>query len=191
MLGMLSRTGQCHSFGAEADGYVPGEGVGVVVLKPLDQAENDEDLIYGVIKASSVNHGGRTNGFTVPNPAAQAGVIAKTLRKANISPLSISYIEAHGTGTQLGDPIEIDGLSKAFAEVLSKSAGGLVAGASGPWCALGSVKSNIGHLEGAAGIAGLTKILLQMKHRQLVPSLHAESTRTSISHAPRFFCKGR
>ena len=110
-------TGRCHSFGAEADGYVPGEGVGAVVLKPLDQAEKDGDFIYGVIKASAINHGGRTNGFSVPNPAAQADVIAQTLRKAGLDPRSISYLEAHGTGTELGDPIEVDGLAKAFTEL--------------------------------------------------------------------------
>ena len=179
-LGMLSPTGRCHSFGAEADGYVPGEGVGAVVLKPLDQAEKDGDFIYGVIKASAINHGGRTNGFSVPNPAAQADVIAQTLRKAGLDPRSISYLEAHGTGTELGDPIEVDGLTKAFTELLRERNVEAPSVYRKSWCALGSVKSNIGHLEAAAGIAGLTKILLQMRHRQLVPSLHAESVNPNI-----------
>ncbi len=167
-LGMLSPTGQCRSFGAGADGYVPGEGVGAVVLKPLNQAEQDGDFIYGVIKASAINHGGRTNGFTMPNPAAQAAVIMQTLRNACLDPRSISYIEAHGTGTELGDPIEVDGLTKAFSELI-RERDGEIAASWKPWCALGSAKSNIGHLEAAAGIAGLTKILLQMRHRQTHP----------------------
>ncbi len=182
-LGMLSPTGQCRSFGAQADGYVPGEGVGAVVLKSLDQAEKNGDFIYGVIKASAINHGGRTNGFSVPNPAAQAEVIMQTLRKADLDPRSISYIEAHGTGTKLGDPIEVDGLTKAFSELLRERNGEATPASWRPWCALGSVKSNIGHLEAAAGVAGLTKILLQMRHRQLLPSLHAESINPNIDFA--------
>ena len=178
-LGMLSPTGQCRSFGAGADGYVPGEGVGAIVLKPLNQAEQDGDFIYGVIKGSAINHGGRTNGFTMPNPAAQAAVIMQTLRNARLDPRSISYVEAHGTGTELGDPIEVDGLTKAFTELLQERDGEAPASWK-PWCALGSAKSNIGHLEAAAGIAGLTKILLQMRHRQLTPSLHAESVNPNI-----------
>ena len=182
-LGMLSATGQCHSFGAGADGYVPGEGVGAVVLKSLNQAHRDGDFIYGVIKASAINHGGRTNGFSVPNPAAQAEVIMDALQKASLDPRSISYIEAHGTGTELGDPIEVDGLTKAFAQLLRGDNGEAISASSEPWCALGSVKSNIGHLEAAAGIAGLTKILLQMRYRQLTPSLHAESVNPNIDFA--------
>ncbi|MBV9490040.1 MAG: LLM class flavin-dependent oxidoreductase [Verrucomicrobia bacterium] len=179
-LGMLSPTGCCRSFGANADGYVPGEGVGAVVLKPLDRAEQDGDHIYGVIKASAINHGGRTNGFTVPNPAAQADVIARALRKAGIDPRSITCIEAHGTGTELGDPVEVDGLTRAFSDLLRERN---ETAAAKPWCALGSVKSNIGHLEAAAGVAGLTKVLLQMRHRQLVPSLHAETVNPNIDFA--------
>ncbi len=172
-LGILSPTGLCRSFGAEADGYVPGEGVGVVILKPLDRAEQDGDHIYGVIKASAINHGGRTNGFNVPNPAAQAAIISKTLHQADLDPRTISYIEAHGTGTALGDPIEVDGLTRAFAEAVRRRTGG---GSTIPvqWCALGSVKSNIGHLEAAAGIAGLIKVLLQIQHGKLTASLHSQ-----------------
>jgi len=171
-INMLSSDNCCKAFGAGADGFVDGEGVGAVVLKPLDRAIADGDHIYGVIKAGVVNAGGRTNGYTVPNPAAQSDVISEAISRAGVDPRSISYIEAHGTGTELGDPIEIEGLRQAFAKSLNgKSFGN---GNLQPFCAIGSVKTNVGHLESAAGIAGLTKVLLQMKHRTLVPSLHAE-----------------
>ncbi len=165
-----SSKGLCESFGAGGDGYVPGEGVGAVILKPLAQAEADGDHIYGVIKATSVNHGGKTNGYTVPNPVAQASVIAHAIKQAGVDARAISYIEAHGTGTSLGDPIEIAGLSRAFGEYTEDR----------QFCAIGSVKSNIGHAESAAGIAGLTKVLLQMRHGQLVPSLHSETLNPNI-----------
>ena len=113
----ISSSGHCQSFGVGADGYVPSEGVGAVLLKPLVQAEADGDHIYGVIKATAINHGGQTNGYTVPNPQAQAEVIERALKKARIDPRTISYIEAHGTGTKLGDPIEIAGLTRAFQNV--------------------------------------------------------------------------
>ncbi|MBB4302684.1 acyl transferase domain-containing protein/enoyl-CoA hydratase/carnithine racemase/aryl carrier-like protein [Rhodobium orientis] len=167
---MLSPTGRCRSFGAGADGFVPGEGVGCVVLKPLSAALKDGDRIHAVIRGTAVNHGGRTNGFTVPNPLAQRDVVRAALAKAGLSARDISYIEAHGTGTDLGDPIEIDGLSEAFA------ADTAAPGA----CALGSVKSQIGHLEAAAGIAGLTKVVLQMRHRTFAPSLHAETLNPNL-----------
>src|SRR5690606_16021754 len=105
--GALSSDGVCRSFGAGANGYVAGEGVGAIYIKPLEQALRDNDHIYGVIKAAVVNHGGRTSGYTVPNPKAQADLIAAALDKAGIDARSIGYIEAHGTGTELGDPIEI------------------------------------------------------------------------------------
>lgn len=162
--GFLSSEGRCKSFGAQGDGYVPSEGVGAVILKPLKKAMEDGDHIYGVIKGTALNHGGKTNGYTVPNPAAQACVIGRAIAESDIPADTITYVEAHGTGTSLGDPIEVAGLSKAFAEYTDQR----------QFCALGSVKSNIGHAESAAGIAGLTKILLQMKHEQLVPTLHSE-----------------
>ena len=158
----ISAKGKCESFGEGGEGYIPGEGVGAVLLKPLSKAKADGDQIYGVIKATSVNHGGKTNGYTVPNPKAQAQVISSTMEKAGIEAKDISYIEAHGTGTSLGDPIEIAGLSKAFNSDTKQ------------FCAIGSVKSNIGHGESAAGISGVTKVLLQMKNKQLVPSLHSK-----------------
>lgn len=171
----LASDGRCRSFGEGGDGYVPGEGVGAVLLKPLHRAISDEDRIYAVIKASAVNHGGKTNGYTVPNPTAQAELIAETLEKAGIAPRTISYIEAHGTGTSLGDPIEIAGLTKAFQEYAGAGTGN-----EKQYCAIGSAKSNIGHLESAAGIAALTKVLLQMKYKQLVPSLHANTLNPHI-----------
>jgi acyl transferase domain-containing protein/acyl carrier protein len=159
-----STDGRCRSFGQDGDGYVPGEGVGAVVLKPLSKAIEDGNQIYAVIKESSINSGGRTSGYTVPNPNAQTELIKDTLKKANIDSRTISYMEAHGTGTALGDPIEITGLTKAFREYTDEN----------QYCSIGSVKSNIGHLESAAGIAAVTKVLLQMKHKTLVPSIHSE-----------------
>ena len=165
-----SSKGRCESFGEGGDGYVPGEGVGAVLLKPLSKAVEDGDAIYGVIKATAINHGGKRNGYTVPNPNAQADVIHEALRKAAISARSINYIEAHGTGTALGDPIEIAGLTKAFRNNTEEN----------QFCFIGSAKSNIGHCESAAGMAGLTKILLQLKHKQFAPSLHSEILNTNI-----------
>ncbi|MGA2655369.1 MAG: SDR family NAD(P)-dependent oxidoreductase, partial [Gammaproteobacteria bacterium] len=163
----LSSDGHCKSFGEGGEGYVPGEGVGAVLLKSLDQAIADKDHIYGVIKGSSLNHGGKTNGYTVPNPVAQAELIKAALTNAGIDPETISYVEAHGTGTSLGDPIEINGLNRAF-------------GTRQAQCVIGSVKSNIGHLESAAGIAAVTKVLLQMQHKQLVPSILSETLNPNI-----------
>jgi acyl transferase domain-containing protein/acyl carrier protein len=168
--GFGSSTGRCESFGQGGDGYVPAEGVGAVLLKRLDQAVADNDRIYGVINATAVNHGGRTNGYTVPNPSAQASAVARALDKAGVDARTVSYLEAHGTGTSLGDPIEIAGLVKAFSRHTDER----------QFCAIGSVKSNIGHAESAAGISALTKVLLQLKHRQLVPSLHSETLNPHI-----------
>jgi polyketide synthase PksN len=160
---ILSTDGRCRAFGEGGSGYVPGEGVGAVVLKPLSAARRDGDQIYGIIRGTAVNHGGKASGFTVPNPNRQAALIREALEASGIDPRHISYVEAHGTGTSLGDPIEIAGLAAAFEQEDRQ------------YCAIGSVKSNIGHLEAAAGIAGLTKVLLQMRHRTLVPSIHSES----------------
>jgi len=163
---MLSHDGLCKSFGHGGNGFVPGEGAGVIVLKRLGEALRDGDRIHGVIRATAVNHGGRTNGYTVPNPAAQAEVIKSALNRAGLSPQSLDYIEAHGTGTELGDPIEMRGIAKAFSELGGRRVD------LAP-CFVGSVKSNIGHLEAAAGVAGVTKVLLQFKHNKIVPSLHS------------------
>ncbi|NUA42751.1 Polyketide synthase PksL [Dickeya solani] len=175
----LSSDGRCRAFGEGGDGYVPGEGVGAVLLKPLQQAIADGDQIYGVIKATAINHGGKTSGFTVPNQAAQSNVISTALERAGWSPASLDYIEAHGTGTMLGDPIEISGLAKAFSRINAQR--GLNDERQPGHCRIGSVKSNIGHLESAAGIAGLTKILLQMRHRKIVPSLHSQTLNGKIN----------
>jgi len=169
----MSSSGRCESFGRGGDGYVPGEGVGAVLLKPLERAVADGDRILGVIRSSALNHGGKTNGYTVPNPAAQAAVIGRALEAAGVSARMVSYVEAHGTGTSLGDPIEIAALAKAY---------GAHTGDTG-FCAIGSVKSNIGHCESAAGMAGLTKVLLQFRHRRLVPSLHSEMLNPGIDFA--------
>ncbi|GER89945.1 polyketide synthase PksM [Dictyobacter vulcani] len=175
-MNMLTPGDKCKSFGDQADGFVDGEGVGAIVLKPLNKAIEDGDQIYGVIKGSMVNAGGKTNGYTVPNPNAQFQLISEALQRANVSARTISYLEGHGTGTVLGDPIEIAGLTRAFEQDTPDR----------QFCAIGSVKSNIGHCESAAGMAGLTKILLQFKHRQLVPSLHAEVLNPNIDfkHTP-------
>lgn len=167
----ISSNGYCESFGKGANGYVPSEGVGSILLKPLDRAIADNDTIHGVILASRVNHGGKTHGFTVPNPNAHSKLIIQTIRDANINPRAISYIEAHGTGTSLGDPIEIAGLTQAFNQFSHDT----------QYCAIGSIKSNIGHCEAAAGIAGITKVLLQMKAKQIVPSLHADILNPNIN----------
>ena len=166
---MLSPDGRCRSFGAGANGFVPGEGVGCVVLKPLSKAVADGDRIHAVIRGSAVNHGGQTNGYTVPNPAAQRDVIRLSLERAGLSADAVTYVEAHGTGTELGDPIEIAGLAQAFGR--------------GGQCAIGSVKSNMGHAEAAAGIAGLTKVLLQMRHQIIVPTLHADELNPNLKLA--------
>ncbi|HEX4954746.1 MAG TPA: SDR family NAD(P)-dependent oxidoreductase [Thermoanaerobaculia bacterium] len=169
----LSDDGRCRSFGRDGSGYVPGEGVGAVLLKPLARALADGDAIRAVIRGSAANHTGRTSGFTVPEPASQAAVIRRAWQRAGVDPAQVSYLEAHGTGTALGDPIEVEALGKVLSPL----------GVPPGHCAVGSVKSNVGHLESAAGIAGLTKVLLQLEHRALVPSLHAEELNPHIDFA--------
>ncbi|MBX7168987.1 MAG: SDR family NAD(P)-dependent oxidoreductase [Pirellulales bacterium] len=166
----LSARGRCQTFDRGADGYVPGEGVGVVLLKPLARALADGDEVHGVIRGVAVNHGGQAAGLTVPSARAQAAVIRAAWRDAHVSAESIGYVEAHGTGTALGDPIEVEGLTQAFAEETPKK----------QFCALGTVKSNLGHLEAAAGIAGLIKVLLALKAEQLPPSLHVREANPQI-----------
>ena len=153
--------GRCRSFGADGDGYVPGEGVGALVLKRLRDALADGDTVHAVVRGSAIRHGGHTSGFSVPSPGGQAEAIRSALDQAGVLPRTIGYVEAHGTGTALGDPIEIEGLKRAF-------------GGEAAEVAVGSVKSNIGHLEAAAGVAALTKVVLQFRHGELAPSLHAE-----------------
>jgi acyl transferase domain-containing protein/acyl carrier protein/NAD(P)-dependent dehydrogenase (short-subunit alcohol dehydrogenase family) len=164
MMGMHSTDGLCRSFAEGGDGYVSSEGVGCVLLKPLQPSIDAKDNIYAVIKSSSINHVGKVSGLSVPSPVAQGDMIEECLEKAGVDPRSISYVEAHGTGTSLGDPIEIQGLVRAFRSNTPDIG----------FCAIGSVKSNIGHAEAAAGISGLHKLLLQFKHKILVPSIHAD-----------------
>ncbi|MEK4111149.1 acyl transferase domain-containing protein/thioesterase domain-containing protein/RNA-binding protein YhbY [Paenibacillus sp. DS2363] len=169
--GMLSEDGRCKTFSEQANGYVRGEGVGMLMLKRVKDAEQAGDHIYGLIRGTSQNHGGRANSLTAPNPKAQADLLIQAYRKADIDPRTVGYIETHGTGTPLGDPIEVNGLKAAFKE-LARQSGDEPLGT--PHCGLGSVKSHIGHLEMAAGVAGVMKVLLQMKHRKLVPGLHLD-----------------
>ncbi|WP_410511157.1 SDR family NAD(P)-dependent oxidoreductase [Paenibacillus sp. BR2-3] len=159
-----SSDGRCRSFGEGGDGYVPAEAAGAILIKPLKQAEKDNDRIYAVIKGSAINHGGEASGFTVPNQKAQEEAISEAIRRSGIDANSINYIEAHGTGTSLGDPIEIKALINAYQPLKDDQF----------CCAVGSVKSNIGHAEAAAGISSIAKVILQMKHGQLVPSIHSE-----------------
>jgi acyl transferase domain-containing protein/thioesterase domain-containing protein/aryl carrier-like protein len=170
---MLSPTGHCHAFGAEADGFVPGEGVGAILLRPLEEALAAGDPILGVLRGTAINHGGRTNSYTAPNPQSHRALICRALDQARVDPATIGVVEAHGTGTALGDPVEVRGLSLAFGQYTPRTG----------FCALSSVKSNIGHLEAAAGIAGLSKILLQFRHRQLAPTLHADLPNPDIDFA--------
>lgn len=159
--GMLANDGKCKTFDKKANGYVRGEGCGAVMLKTLSDAIKDNDHIYAVIKNSGTNHGGHVNSLTTPNPNAQADLIRETWAPTGVSPSTITYMESHGTGTSLGDPIEINGLKKAFSELYSER--NEKQEKSG-YCGIGALKTNIGHLEGASGIAGVLKVILAMKH---------------------------
>jgi acyl transferase domain-containing protein len=161
----LSSDYRCKTFDAQADGYVRGEGGGVVVLKRLSEAVADGDRILATIRGSAANHDGLTNGLTAPNGLAQEAVIRQALQNAGVRPEQIQYVEAHGTGTSLGDPIEV----LALANVLGKNREN-----SHP-LALGSVKTNIGHLEAAAGIASLIKVVLCLQNQQIPPHLHLQN----------------
>ena len=162
--GMLSPSGQCNTFDTSADGFVPGEGVGALVLKRLADAEADHDQIYGVIIGSGINQDGATNGITAPSVNSQIDLERAIYEKYQIDPASISYVEMHGTGTKLGDPIELQALSTVFQEKTQRK----------QYCAIGSVKTNIGHTLAAAGLAGVQKVLLAMKYKKLVPTIHFE-----------------
>lgn len=160
--GFMAPDGRCKTFDARANGYVRSEGLGVVVLKPLSQALAEGDPIYAVIRGSAVNNDGRSNGLTAPNPLAQEAVLREAYRQAEVSPGHVQYVEVHGTGTKLGDPMEMNTLGAVLAKERLP----------GYYCAVGSVKTNIGHAEAASGIAGLIKVALSLKHRQIPPSLH-------------------
>ncbi len=159
LAGMLSPDGLCRTFDESANGYVRSEGGAVLLLKPLTAALDDGDHVHAVIKGSATNHGGQAGGLTVPSASMQASLVRAALADARVAASDISYVEAHGTGTALGDPIEVQGLARAFE------------GSEAP-CAIGSVKTNLGHLEAAAGITGLMKIVLSMRHQKLPASLH-------------------
>jgi len=161
--GMLSPEGRCKTFDAAADGYVRGEGGGVILLKSLRKAIEDGDSIHGVIRGSAINHGGKSQTLTSPNAYAQSQVIQDAYKRAGIAPDRVSYVEAHGTATPKGDPLEVSGLRRAWRNLEKHFSVKVAPGT----CGLGSVKTNIGHLETAAGIAGVIKVLLAFRHRQL------------------------
>lgn len=160
----LSPRGRCRTFDASADGYVRAEGCGVVVLKRLSQALEDGDRVLALVRGSAVNHDGRTSGLTAPNGQAQQAVIRAALASAGVKPGEVGYIEAHGTGTPLGDPIELRSLAAVFGE--DREPGRPL------W--IGSIKTNLGHLEGAAGIAGFIKAVLMLQNREIPVHLHLE-----------------
>ena len=171
---IVSPDGHCRPFDAGANGTTWGSGIGIVLLKPLERALADRDTIYAVVKGSAINNDGSLKvGFTAPGVDGQARVIAAAHQAAGVDPRSISYVEAHGTGTQMGDPAEVAALTRAF--------GASDTGA--PYCAIGSVKSNIGHLDTAAGIAGLIKTTLALQHREIPPSIHFASPNRDIDFA--------
>jgi acyl transferase domain-containing protein/tryptophanase/acyl carrier protein len=176
--GMLSPEGKCKTFDKSANGYVRGEGCGAIFLKSLAAAEADGNHIYAVIKATAENHGGRVTGMTAPNPSAQAEVLIEAYEKGQVDPTTVGFIECHGTGTSLGDPIEIQALKKAFSELYKRHGKTLAAT---PHLALSSVKTNIGHLETAAGIAGILKVLLAIKHRQIPANIHLHEVNPYIN----------
>ncbi|MCR8842563.1 amino acid adenylation domain-containing protein [Paenibacillus sp. SC116] len=170
-LGIESSDNRAKTFDDSADGTGIGDGVIALLLKPLSRAQEDGDPIYAVIKGSAINQDGSSVGITAPNALAQEDVIARAWQDADIDPETITYMEAHGTGTSLGDPIEIDGLTRAFRRYTDKR----------QFCAIGSLKTNIGHLDHAAGITGLLKAILSLAHKQLPPTLHYRSPNRNIS----------
>ena len=165
--GMLCEDGRCKTFSDDANGYVRGEGIGMLMLKSLKSAIQDGNVIHALVKGTAENHGGRTNSLTAPNPKSQASVIKRAVEDAEIDFSRIGYIECHGTGTSLGDPVEIKGLKTVASDLLGGNQTSQI-------CKLGSIKSNIGHLEYGAGVVGLIKLILQMKHKKIAKSLHCE-----------------
>lgn len=157
----ISKSGKCHSYSEAADGFSPGEGGAVFILKRLSEAEKDCDNILGVIRGSAVNNSGYHAGLTIPDVNAQASVINAALADAKINCKDVTYIEGHGTGTKIGDPIEIEALTKVFSDVSTDHQ-----------CGIGSIKANIGHLEPTSGLAGMVKILLSMRHKKIPGTPH-------------------
>ncbi|MFN6562990.1 MAG: SDR family NAD(P)-dependent oxidoreductase [Nostoc sp. ChiSLP01] len=172
--GIKSPDGHCRAFDAKAQGTVSGEGVGIVVLKRLEDTLNDGDFIHALIKGSAINNDGSNKvSYTAPRIEGQAKVVKTAQVVAEVEPETITYIEAHGTGTSLGDPIEIAALTQAFQSNTKNQ----------NFCAIGSLKTNIGHLDAAAGIAGLIKTVLALKHKKIPPSLHFEEPNPQIDFA--------
>ena len=175
---IMSRDGHCRAFDASANGTVGGSGAGMVLLKRLHDAIADNDPVRAVILGSAINNDGAGKvGYTAPSPEGQCRAIQEAIAMANVDPVTIDYVEAHGTGTELGDPIEISALTQAFQ---SRSARRRP-------CAIGSVKPNIGHLDMAAGVAGLIKTVLSLEHRQIAPTLHFQSLNPKIRMNPEMF----
>lgn len=168
---MVSADGRCKTFDASADGYGRGDGCGIVVLKRLSDAISDGDNIISVIRGSAINHDGRTSGFTVPNGPAQQDLISQALANAGVTPDQVGYLEAHGTGTSLGDPIEVNACAAVFGDKRSPDSPLLI----------GSVKTNVGHLEAAAGIASLIKVALSIYHGEIPPHLHFTTPNPKIA----------
>lgn len=170
-IGISSSDSRTKTFDNKANGTVGGEGSIALLIKPLEKALEQKDHIYAVIKGSAINQDGRSNGITAPNPIAQTKVIKQAWEKAHVNPETISYIEAHGTGTRLGDPIEINGITNAFRMYTDKR----------QFCAIGSIKSNIGHLDNVAGLAGVLKATLCLQHKKLLPNIHFDEPNEQIS----------
>ncbi|MEO6828376.1 MAG: SDR family NAD(P)-dependent oxidoreductase [Acidobacteriaceae bacterium] len=171
--GMLASDGKCKTFDASADGFVPGEGCGVLVLKRLSDALQDGDRVHALIRGTAVNHDGRTTVLTAPNGLAQEAVLRAALRNAMLEPCEVTYIETHGTGTALGDPIEMEAVRNVYD----------AAGQDALLCTLGAVKTNLGHLEAAAGMAGLIKTALCLEHGEIPKNLHFQQLNPEISLA--------
>ncbi|MGX7829587.1 beta-ketoacyl synthase N-terminal-like domain-containing protein [Actinokineospora sp. 24-640] len=181
-MGALSPTGRCRAFDESADGFVPGEGAGMVLLKRLDDAERDGDRVLAVLESSGVNNDGRTMGRTTPNGKAQRALVTDVLARAGIDPRTIGHVEAHGTGTMIGDPIELRALTAAHRAATDDRG----------YCGIGSVKSSVGHLLSAAGIAGFIKTVLVLRHAMLVPTLHCDrpNPRFAFAGSPFFPVRG-
>ncbi|GCE20005.1 hypothetical protein KDK_38050 [Dictyobacter kobayashii] len=168
---MMSSDGRCKTFDDSADGYVRGEGCGLVLLKPLSEAQRDGDTVLAVIRGSAVNQDGRSNGLTAPNGPSQEAVIRQALSNAKVHPSLVSYVETHGSSTPLGDPIEVASLKSVLMSQRTPEQS----------CLLGAVKTNVGHLESAAGIAGLMKTVLSLQKGEIVPNLHFQKLNSHIS----------
>jgi len=174
---MMAPDGRCKTFDARADGFVRAEGCGIVVLKRLSDAVANGDNILALIRGSAVNQDGHSSGLTVPNGLAQQAVIRRALKQAGVAPNEVDYVEAHGTGTSLGDPIEVEALGVVLGQGRDDRQP----------LTIGSVKTNLGHLESASGVTGLIKVVLSLQHEEIPPHLHLQerSPRSSFPRSPR------